>query len=389
MNKLLKISFNKTIFSAVPIISWLLLGLIIDKNLVNIFSLTYPVQFVYLFLLSLFGTAPNINEKRDKDNGASLSGILLGTIAGGIIFGLLSFHIKDYINFMNMDYDIYKEFALYSILSLYIQLVFGIIIEKLYFNDREKEASLYMVIFNLISFMTLIGLSLITKNRIVIIGLSLVAMFLYTTYIFFKVFKNRKICIHFLKWIKYESTNLANNLFSFIIFLFGLSNAFHYGAEYTNALNLVAIITDTQWDAFEAVMTLAKVEISKGIFNYKKSLRNAYKLVGLLLCSSFLMFGILVNIYDINYGLVLVYFSFEFFNFLIAPIYDLNICFLQLNYSAIKTTSNKVIADILRLLLSLTPTPFCTGIGQVVESSYQFIASNYAFHKNFKVGKNG
>src|SRR5574344_2695355 len=80
MNKLLKISFNKTIFSAVPIISWLLLGLIIDKNLVNIFSLTYPVQFVYLFLLSLFGTAPNINEKRDKDNGASLSGILLGTI---------------------------------------------------------------------------------------------------------------------------------------------------------------------------------------------------------------------------------------------------------------------------------------------------------------------
>ena len=40
---------------------------------------------------------------------------------------------------MNMDFEIYKEFAVYSILQLYIQLVFSFVLEKLYFEGKEKK----------------------------------------------------------------------------------------------------------------------------------------------------------------------------------------------------------------------------------------------------------
>lgn len=37
---------------------------------------------------------------------------------------------------MNMDVSIYKEFALYSVIQLYIQLIFSFILEKMYFEDK-------------------------------------------------------------------------------------------------------------------------------------------------------------------------------------------------------------------------------------------------------------
>ena len=46
MKRLLRISFNSAIFSLILILSWFMLGLLVDKNLVNVFTLTYPLQFI-------------------------------------------------------------------------------------------------------------------------------------------------------------------------------------------------------------------------------------------------------------------------------------------------------------------------------------------------------
>ena len=64
-----------------------------------------------------------------------------GTIVGLIIFGLFAINVKKYVEFMNMDFEIYKEFAIYSILQLYIQLIFSFVLEKLYFEGKEKKAN--------------------------------------------------------------------------------------------------------------------------------------------------------------------------------------------------------------------------------------------------------
>ena len=54
MKRLLKISFDSLLTSVFPILSWIALSIILDKNLINVFSLTYPLQFVGWMLNAIF-----------------------------------------------------------------------------------------------------------------------------------------------------------------------------------------------------------------------------------------------------------------------------------------------------------------------------------------------
>lgn len=389
MKRLLRISFDLSLLSFIPIISWFLLGIIVDKNLINIFTLTYPLQFIYYIIKSIFSTGANISKEKDKNNDAVMSGLLLGTIISIIIFAFILLNVDNYINFMNMDISIYKTFTIYSILQLFICLEFAMLQDKLYYEEKNKLANKYSLIFNMINFILLIGTSLITKNQIIIIVSTLIPLALFTIYIYLKNSNMFKFKINVLKCIKYDSVELFNNIAFFLIFLFGLSNALEYGAVYATALTFVALITDTQWDTADAIVVASNVDISKNKFNYKEHRNNAYKLIGILFGTSLLMFSILYWFYDLDFKITIIYFAFEIINFIVYPIYRIKTCYLQLEYSAIKTTSNKIVASILRFFISLLKTPFCTGIGQVCSSIYQFITVSLIFNHNYKVDKAG
>ena len=182
---------------------------------------------------------------------------------------------------------------------------------------------------------------------------------------------------------------LFNNVAFFFIFLFGLSNALEFGEEYALALTFVALVTDTQWDTFDAITTAAQIDISKGKFNYKEHIKNAYQLLGILFFSTAIMFVGLYSFYELTLSITFIYLAIEVFNMLVYPIYRIKTCFMQLEWSAIKTTSNKICALLLRMIMSFLRTPFCTGIGQVVSSIYQGITINYLFGKNYYVDKTG
>lgn len=389
MKRLLRISFDLSLLSFIPIISWFLLGIIIDKSLINIFTLTYPLQFIYYIIKSIFSTGANISKEKDKNENAVMSGLVLGTIISIIIFMMILLNVDNYINFMNMDINTYKNFTIYSILQLFISLEFAMVQAKLYYEEKNKQANKNSVIFNLISFILLIGTSIITKNQIIIISTTLIPLLLFTIYIYIKNSNKFKLNINLLKCIKYDSVELFNNIAFFLIFLFGLSNALEYGEVYATALTFVALITDTQWDTADAIKEAATIDISKGKFNYKEHRNNAYKLLSILFGSSLLMFGILYSFYDLNFKITMIYFSFEIVNFLVYPVYRIKTCFLQLEYSALKTTSNKILALILRMSMSLLKTPYCTGIGQACSSLYQFITVSIIFKLNFNVDKTG
>ena len=162
-----------------------------------------------------------------------------------------------------------------------------------------------------------------------------------------------------------------------------------FGEQYTLALTFVALITDTQWDVYDALSIAAKIDISKEKFNYKEHRNNAYKLLLILLFTVLLMFIVLYRFYELDMILVAIYFSFELINFSIYPIYKLKTCYLQLEYSAVKTTVNKIVSSTLRMFVSLLKTPFCTGLGQVSSSIYQLISLNTMFNKNYKIENNG
>lgn len=117
MKRLLKISLDLSLLSFIPVMSWLCLGLIIDKNLINIFTLTYPLQFIYYILKSIFSRGANISKVKDSNKDAVI-----------------------YITFMNMDISIYKTFTIYSIVQLLIQLIFAFVLDKLYFEEENTKA---------------------------------------------------------------------------------------------------------------------------------------------------------------------------------------------------------------------------------------------------------
>ncbi len=389
MKRLLRIASNLAIFSFIPILSWFCLGLLVDKNLVNVFTLTYPLQFIFALLKSIFATGANISKEKDKDENAVLSGMTAGTVVGLIIFGLFAINAKKYVEFMNMDFETYKEFAVYSILQLYIQLVFSFVLEKLYFDGEEKKANKYCIQLNLLNFIVLIITAIFTKNKMIIAGITLMAIFVYVLVVAIKQYKKFKFELHIIKYIKYESVEIANNILFFLIFLFGLSNAMEFGEKYTVALNFVALITDTQWDSFEAISTVAKIDISKNEFNYKEHRNNAYKLDAILMVTTFIMLLISYGFYKLDLGITLIYLSFELINFIIYPVYKINTCYLQLTKFAKEITTNEITAGILRFFISLLKTPYCTGIGQVTSSLYQFLTVNIMFNKNFKIDKEG
>lgn len=389
MKRLLRISFDLSLLSFIPIISWFLLGIIVDKNLINIFTLTYPLQFIYYIIKSIFSTGANISKEKDKNENAVMSGLVLGTIVSIIIFTVILLNVDNYISFMNMDISTYKNFTIYSILQLFICLEFAMMQDKLYYEEKNKLANKHSLVFNLLNFILLIGTALITKNQIIIISTTLIPLAIYTLYIYIKNSNKFNFNINVLKCIKYDSVELFNNIAFFLIFLFGLSNALEYGEMYATALTFIALITDTQWDTFDAIKEAATIDISKRKFNYIEHRNNAYKLLGILFGTSLIMFVLLYGFYDLDFKITMIYFSFEIVNFLIYPIYRIKTCYLQLEYSAFKITSNKIIASILRMFMSLLKTPFCTGIGQVCSSVYQFITVSIMFGHSFKIDKTG
>ena len=389
MKRLLKISFDLALLSFIPVLSWFCLSLIEDKNLINIFSLTYPIQYIWSVLKSIFATGANISKEKDKNKNAVMSGIAVGSLVSVAIFGLLAFNIEKYIEFMSMDVSIYKNFALYSVFQLLIQLFFSFILEKLQYEEKNDLANKYSITFSILNFVVLIGSALIFDSQKLIIITTLLVMVIYTAYISIKTLEPFKLQLDILKFIEYDSVEIANNLLFFFIFLFGLSNAFEFGSQYALAITFVSLITDTQWDIFASIAVAAKIDIIKNKFNYKEHRNNAYKLLLILLLSSFLMFLVLHRFYELNLVLVAIYFTFDLIAFLMYPIYKIKTCYLHLEYAPVKITINKIISSGIRMIITFVKSPFCNGLGQISSSLYQFVTINIIFNNNYIINKKG
>ena len=193
MKRLLRISFDLSLLSFIPIISWFLLGIIVDENLINIFTLTYPLQYIYYIIRSIFSTGASISKEKDNNEDAVMSGLVVGTFIAIIIFTIILFNVNNYIKFMNMDVDIYRTFTIYSIIQLFITLMFSMIQNKLYYEGKNKIANKNSLIFNLLNFILLIGTSLITKNQVIIVIATLIPLALFTLYIYTLIYYVKNI----------------------------------------------------------------------------------------------------------------------------------------------------------------------------------------------------
>lgn len=382
MNRLLRISFDTLLTSVTPILSWFLLGILVDKNLINIFSLIYPMQFVISAIKSIFGTGANISAIRDKNKESVFSGVVLGSIFGMIILGVIVLNIDKYIAFMNMDIEIYKTFAMYGLIQMFLQLLLNLSLCKLYYENDNKRANKYSFWFNLINFSSLIIMSIITKEQIVIASISIIITTIFTIVIMTRLVQKTKLKINLINCIKYDSVYLFAEISMFIIYLFGFKNSFNFGEKYILATSFATLITDTQWDISSTIKTVAQIDIAKRLFSYKEHMKNSRKLIYLLIISTFIMGLILYPSYKVDITATLLIVGIELISLYMYPTYITKLTYIQLEYSAIKATISKQIANILRVCCSFIPSPFCTSIGLAISVIYQLVSTQCIIQKN-------
>ncbi len=388
MNRLLRIWLDNLLLSFIPIISWFFLWVIESSDLIVIFSLTYPIQFIWSILLSIFSTGPNIDKEKNWNKNSVMSWIVLWTIVAIIIYWLFARNIEWYISFMNLDIDTYKIFSIYSVLQLFLAFELQLVLTKLYFEWNNKLANKYSIISNSLSFVFLIGTALLTKNQIIISICALIPNAIFILYILIKNSNKFNFDQNIFQRIKFDSSELFRSFALFLIYLFWYSNTFQFWPEYAAAIAFMSLISDTQRDMAMAVWKLAKVDISKNKFNYIEHRKNACKYIWILLVSIFILFVTLFSIYNIDIRIGLIFLAFDVLDFLLFPLNELKICFLQIEWSAKKTTWNVFCSYFIRTLLSFLPTPFCTAIWQIANSLYDFIAFGYLTKKHFKLNEN-
>lgn len=382
MNRLLRISFDTLLTSVTPILSWFLLGILVDKNLINIFSLIYPMQFVISAIKSIFGTGANISAIRDKNKESIFSGVLLGSILGMIILGAIVLNIDKYIAFMNMDIETYKTFAMYGLIQMFLQLLLNLSLCKLYYENDNKRANKYSFWFNLINFSSLIIMSIITKKQTIIASISIIITTIFTIIMMTRLVQKTKFKINLINCIKYDSVYLFAEISMFIIYLFGFKNSFNFGEKYILATSFATLITDTQWDISNAIKTVAQIDIAKRLFSYKEHMKNSRKLIYLLIISTFIMGLILYPSYKVDITATLLIVGIELISLYMYPTYITKLTYIQLEYSAIKATISKQIANILRVCCSFIPSPFCTSIGLAISVIYQLVSTQCIIQKN-------
>ena len=392
MKQLFQIGFDLALASLSPIISWFTLSLILDSRLINVFSITYPLQFVWLMLRDIFGVGANLVSLKVRNPKIINAGIFTGLIFSGIIFGLVALNIDEFIIFMNADPHVYRDFCLYITLQLWIQLVFCMILDKLYYQDKNKTANKYSVIFNLLNFIVLIGTSFLTKNSKIIINATLLTIFTFTLFVFIREVRRVSFRFNILRSIKINSMDFAENLILFFVYLFGIGKAFSFGEEYALAITFVTLITDIQWDVATAIPVKAKIDIAKKRMNFPKSYNNSYILIFVLILSSIIAFASMKNFYDLNLGISITFVIIEYLAFLLYPQYRLKLDFIQLKFSAKIATFIKSSAMAFRLLLVIvfSPiTPFALSIAQVLAQLYQVIFVNLVFSRRYKILSTG
>ena len=382
MNRLLRISFDTLLTSITPILGWFLLGILVDKNLINIFSLIYPMQFIISGIKSVFGTGANISAIRDKNKESIFSGIVIGSILGMLILGAVALNIDKYVSFMNMDVEIYKTFAIYAVIQMFLQLCLNLALCKLYYEGNNKKANKYSFGFNLINFGTLIIMSLITKEQVIIASISIISTSIFVIIMMLKIVERTKFKINLINCIKYDSVYLFAEISMFIIYLLGFKNSFDFGEKYILAISFSTLITDTQWDVSYAIKTDAQIDITKRKFSYKEHMRNSRKLIYILIASTFIMGMVLYPSYKVDIVATLIITGIELISLYMYPIYITRLTYIQLEYSAIKATISKQIANILRICSAFIPSPFCTSIGLAISVIYQLTSTKYIIWKN-------
>lgn len=375
MKRLFKIGSGIFIHSVIPILSWIILSYVLnDERISNVFSIIYAIQFIQLIIKNLFGSGANIRKERENNTNAIYNGIFWGTIFSSMIFAILLIFVDEYITFFGLEVQFYRIYVIYGISLMYLQVLLSLIIEKMYFEYKEKKANILLFTFNLTAFLLLIFLNLIIPNTLIALLLTLGVLLVYVACLYIWQFEKFKIDFSFFKNFKYESANIVQSMFMLFIYLFGYKNVFFLGEKYLIALNIVTLCTDTQWDMLDAITTVTKVDVSKKKFEYKKILSDSYIYTSILVISSIVMTFILVLTREVVIIPCLIYLIIQMIDMFLYAYQIIMSNFIQLEYSPkVNTFIQLTLLGIRTIIATLLISPYCTELAQLINCVLGFV----------------
>lgn len=380
MKRLFQIGFDTLLLSIIPIIIWNIVGFVFSKDLAVVFAITYPTQFAFSVLNNLFGSGANIVAEKEKNKDIVYTNMLMGLIVGIALAGLLIFFAEEYITFFNADYNLLKEFFAYGIINIFYSFVLRLVLEKLYYERKNKQGNTISVLFNLLNLLLFVSLALITRNPIITICAVSIVLGVVLLVIFLANMKPFKFMLRIKESLLYSSNGTISCLALFVIYFVGLHNEFSFGEQYILVSNFISITTDAQWDMLGAISTITQIDVSKDEFNMHKSVKNAYGYVLFLMMSSIVMSVGLYSLYEPEIKILLIAFGVQIIHWLICPLYDIKLNYIQAKRDEINTNFEEhvMIEKLLRMVCSLVQNPYCTYIGQLVGALYLYIYTKYA-----------
>lgn len=381
-----QISLDTLMVSALPIFLWIILGITLRPEIANIFALTYPLQFLYMIFVCVFAVGPNITARKKRNKNVIFSNMVFGIMVAGILTLILGLNADFYIELMNMEPEIYHDFCIYNIVLIFFSFVVQVISQKLYFEGKNKESNITNLIFNLTNFGLIIILTkLLAENVAIVVTLIVDAMIL-VMYLM-KYFRRTKFELLLKNNIKNSSFGILDNVGMVMIYGVGYWNSFGYGQKYIEAINFESLTTDTQWDMLEdSINTTAKIDLTNKKFNYKESLKNAYKFV-------LVMFGtiLVINLalywyYRPELWILAILLLVQVVDMLLRPLIMYRWNYLQIEDNKAEHNVAFLLIRFVTILASFLPTAFCTYIGQLLTAGLEYVYAKIKC-RNLKIFK--
>ncbi len=389
MKRLFQISLDILMTSALPVLLWIVLGMILRPEIANVFALTYPLQFVYMIFANVFAVGPNVTARKKKNNNVVFSNMMLGCLLVGVFTWFLTLNVDGYISLMNMEPEIYRNYCIYSIVLIFFSFVLQIISQKLYFEGKNKQSNIMNTIYHISNFLLIIILSMYVSEKIAIWATLIIDAIIVGGFII-KYFRYRKFELLLWDNIRNTSFGILDSIGMVLIYGVGFWNSFSYGQKYIDAINFEELTTDTQWDMLEeAIDTTAKIDLTSKTFNYRKSLKNAYKFVFILIGTILIVDAMLYWYYRPELWILSILVGVQIIDMLLRPLIGLRWNYLQIKDNSMKHNVVFLGIRFVTVLASFLPTAFCTYIGQLLTAGLEYIYAKIKCRnvKEFKLGK--
>ena len=397
MKKLFSIASTDCIQSILPILMWYVLGIAYkDTDYFNVFTLTYPFQFIMQLVLGLIivGTIKYEKKNKAENNDYAYSSLIISLIIFSIFVGIVTLNIDEILKYLNTALK-YKNVYIFGLLCMMFDIfVIGVSrIEQ--YKEQDKSAFIISVKYYTYKILSIIIVRALVKENNLALVITLIFIAVYILILGVTKIKIHKFRLNVFKGLKYQISGSVSDIAMFIIYFVGLQKVVSGSPSFLTAYNIAAMCTDTQWDIlYSAIDTNTSIEVCNNTYdkNIKKLLKSSVLYSIILFLSSLAMIVInhIINPFDVRAAINILLIECIWF-----PCYAMKYVFeswLKLEYNGVWLVIIPLVIYIIRTFASFVIlSKYALSLGVLIAAilGYTSITILYTIKRKGRINKNG